>query len=242
VNLQQIQDEAGRLLSDANHGRWGLDVLTLRANQAQTEIQGYTNAIKTLENIPSVAGTTSYSPNSNTMDIIRIYKVLVSGEVKPFIGINREELDLKYPNWRQWQSGEPLLWVWDATSGTFFCVPTPDTSISSFTIYESRDPSDLVNSTDIPFDSNNQMIPYHYAIVHWIVAQCWMDDGTPEALAKSRFHKSGDIQKPGQYELQLKRIMATFDTPEDVLSQIIYQPQGGRIGTWGTPSKAYPLG
>jgi len=78
------------------------------------------------------------------------------------------------------------------------------------------------------------------AIVHWVVAQCWMDDGTPEALGKSKFHRSGSIIKPGAYEDEIMRINDEFDNPK-LPRQIKYQKQGGRLGSWA-PSKTNPLG
>jgi len=68
-----------------------------------------------------------------------------------------------------------------------------------------------------------------------------MDDGTPEALAKARFHKSGSMLHPGEYEKQLGRIMAEFDSPDIIQSQVLWKPEGGRAGGWGFPSKSNPL-
>ena len=245
MNLSELQEEAGRLLADANHSRWSTDVLTLRLNQAQKEVQGYTNAVKTSESLTPVAGVSTLSLNSNTMDIVRSVITRTNGDVVPFIGISYFELETKYPNWKQWAPGEPKLWWYNATTQELNLVPVPDSNnaiTNGITVWGSRVPEDMSNSTDLPFDSNNQMIPFHMAIVHWTVSQCWMDDGTPESLGKAKFHKSGDISKPGQYELQLKRLMEKFDAPENIGNQITFIPEGGRIGFWGTPSKSFPLG
>lgn len=242
--LSEIWAECGRLLNDPNNQRWTTDVLTFRANLAQTEIQGYTDAVKTAENLTPTAGTGTISVNSNTMDIVRANKTTVDGSIKPLKAINREELDFRYPDWRQWQPGEPQFYFYDATNQQIALVPAPDANnaiTNGIGLWESRKPADLSNSYDIPFDSNSQMIPYHPAICHWIVAQCWMDDGTPEALGKAKFHKSGSMLHPGEYEKQLGRIMAEFDVAEDVQTQILWQPEGGRAGGWGFPSKSMPL-
>ncbi len=244
MNLSQIWAECGRLLNDPNNQRWTTDVLTTRANLAQVEIQGYTNAVKTTESLTPVAGTRTISVNASTMDIVRASKTQFNGAIKPFTGISREELDFRYPDWQQWTQGEPLYWFYDATNQQLNLVPTPDATnaiTNGITAWESRKPADLVNSTDIPFDSNNQMIPYHIAICYWVVAECWMDDGTPEALAKSTFFKTGNMLRPGQYEYELGRIMAEFDVPEDVQGQLLWRPEGGRVGTWALPNKANPL-
>ncbi len=242
--LSDIWAEAGRLLNDPFNTRWTTDVITARANFAQTEIQGLTNAVKTPETLTPVAGVRTISLNAGTMDIVRATKTLFNGAIRPFNGINVQELDFRYPDWQQWENGEPQFWYYDATNQQINLVPKPDATnaiTNGITAWESRKPAALVNSTDVPFDSNNQMIPYHIAIVYWVVAECWMDDGTPEALGKSKFFKSGQMLKPGQYEMEIGRIMSEFDIAEAIPEQILWQPEGGRNGAWWVPSKGNPL-
>lgn len=242
--LSAIWAEAGRLLNDPLNQRWTTDVLTARANIGQVKIQGYTNAVKTPETLTAVASIATVSLNANTMNIVRATKTLFNGSIKPFNGITREELDFRYPDWKQWQPGEPMFWFYDATNQQINLVPIPDATnaiTNGLTVWESRKPADLVNSTDIPFDSNNQMLPYHICLVYWIVAECWADDGTPEALGKAKFFMSGSMLRPGKYEEEIGRILEEFDVPEVIPEQILWQPQGGRTGSWGFPNKSNPL-
>lgn len=241
MNLSQIQAECSRLLGDKIQDRWPVDVLTTRINIAQQVIQGYTDAIKTSESVVVSSGTAIYGLNASTMDIIRIYKVYTDGTLRPLSGKSREELDFQFPDWLQWTPGEPMWFSYDATNQQITLAPTPDTSVTSLLVYESRKPADLVNPTDVPFDSNNQMIPYHITICHWVVAQCFEDDGTPEALGKAKFHRSGDMLKPGQFENNLGRIMAEFDVPEAIPARVLWAPQGGRLGYNVWPQKSYPF-
>ena len=241
MNLSSLQAECGRLLGDPQNSRWTTDILTTRINIAQQVIQGYSDAVKTSETIALVASTASYGLNANTMDIIRIYKVFSDGSLRPLQGVTREQLDFLYPDWNQWQAGEPVYFIYDATSQQITLAPTPNSSISSLVVYESRKPADLVNSTDIPFDSNNQMIPYHIAICHWVTAQCFEDDGTNEALVKAKFHRSGSMTSPGEFEKNLGRIMAEFDVPESIPSRVMFRPQGGRLGYSTWPQKSNPF-
>jgi len=245
MNLSGLQAECGRLLSDPNNQRWSLATLTTRINLAQTEIQGYTSAVKTSETLTPVANQRTLGLNANTMGIVRATKTLSDGTtIKPFNGITREELEFIDPNWQQWTAGEPMYWFYDATNQQVNLAPAPDSNnaiANGMTFWESRQPAALVNTTDLPFDSNNQMVPYHYTIVHWVVAHCFMDDGTPEALQKANYHYSGKMLAPGKYELQLGRIMAEFDVPEAVPEHILWQQQGGRVGVWNIPSKSVPL-
>lgn len=244
MNLSELQAEIGRLLNDPSNQRWSATLITARVNIAQTEIQGFTNAVKTSEAKTPVAGTTQQDINTNVMDIIRATKTRTNGDVIPFIGKTVQELDFLYPNWRQWDFGEPLFWYYQASNQTINYVPGIDATnaiTDGITLWESRKPADISDPASIPFDNNNQMVPYHMSIVHWVVAQCWMDDGVPESLGKAKFHKSGDMMHPGQYELQLARIIATFDVPESAQSHIMFRPQGARIGGTFIPSKSFPF-
>jgi hypothetical protein len=241
MNLSEIWAESGRLLNDPTNTRWTTDVLTIRANMAQTEIQGLTSAVKTTENLTTAA---TISLNSSTMNVLRAFITWADSSVHPIDQMTIEELMFRYPNYLQWSASTPRLYVYDATAQTVSLYPSPSSDLlisNGFSVVEIRKPSDLSASTDIPFESNNQMVPYHMAIVHWVVAQCWMDDGTPEALAKARFHKSGNMLHPGEYEKQIGRIISEFDATEDIQQQVLWKPEGGRAGGWGFPSKSNPL-
>lgn len=246
MNLSELQAEIGRLLNDPLNQRWSTSVLTARINEAQTIVNGYTNAVKTLETLSPTASTSAVSLNANTMDIYRVDMQRTNGDIFVLEGISRETLDFDYPNWMNLDPGEPRVWWYSASDQTINLIPAPDSSnaiSSGLRVWEIRKPASVGTSTDIPFDSNNQMVPYHMAIVHWVVAQCWMDDGTPEALAKARFHKSGvmDQRGAGQFEQQVMRIISKFDRPETVPEQINWRPTGGRVGAANYPTKGNPF-
>jgi hypothetical protein len=245
VNLGQIWAECGRLLNDPNNDKWSQSVLTFRANQAQTIVQNYTKAVKTKETLTPTANNPEVSVDSDTLDILRVVLTLSNGHKKVLNGINREELDFRFSNWQDWDAGEPEMYWFDATNGKINLVRAPDSAnatTSGLAVWEVLKPADVSVSTDTPFDSNTPMIPYHLSIVHWTVAQCWMDDGTPEALAKARFHRSGSLDRPGEFEKEIMRIRKDFDVPTDVPSHIMWRPQGGRLAKWGKISKSNPLG
>lgn len=244
MNLGEIKAECGRLLNDPNNDRWSGETITGRANQIQTEIQALTNAIKTENPLTPTEGQSAVTIDSSAMNVVRVRITNSSGEIKPLVGKTQEELDFLFSNWKQWDNGEPEYWYLDATLGTVNLVPPPNSSYaisSGLSVWEVRKPTDLSDDTDVPFDSNDGMIPFHMTIVHGVVALCWMDDGTPEALAKASFHRSNNMERPGQFENQLKIIKSTFDAPTNFQSRIMTRPQGGRLGRWSKPSKAYPF-
>ena len=103
--LSELQAEIGRLLNDPFNDKWSPAVLLSRINKAQTEIQGYTNAVKTQESLTPVAGQSFLTINANAMNVVRASKTLWDGSVRPFNGITREELDFRYPDCHCCQSG-----------------------------------------------------------------------------------------------------------------------------------------
>lgn len=247
MDRSALEAEIGRLLNDVNHDIWSTSVLDSRIDLAQTEINGYANAVKTKETLTPTASTAEVTVSALTIDIVRIRLTLPNGDKYPLEGMTRDELDFRYPNWENWSPGLPVAWFFDASNRNVILVPPPDTAhaiSNALDVWEVRQPASLDDSTDVPFDNTSLMVPYHMAIVHWVVAQCWMDRGDPESLAKAKFHKSGILTGPGagQYEYQLMRIIEKFDRPEDIPIRVQWKPQGGRIGGWNVRSKSSPLG
>jgi hypothetical protein len=153
-------------------------------------------------------------------------------------------LDFQDPNWRNRDTDEPLAYTWDGTNQQLILVPAPSSEwaqTDGLEVWEVQKPADLDDSADVPFASNNAMIPYHLAIVYWVVAQCWIDDGTPEALGKSKFHRSDDFSRPGKFENEIQKLWKKFDTPKDIPARILWKPEGGRLGT-RAQAKSNPLG
>lgn len=245
MNLEGIWAECGRLLNDPNNDRWSQSVLTTRANEAQTIVQALTKAVKVKETLTPTADTQEVTVDTATIDILRVVLTLPDGNKKPIEGISREELDYRYPNWENMDPAEPSVYFFDASNAQLNLVPKPSSTYalaSSLAVWEVRKPADLSASTDIPFDSNVPMTPYHLSICHWVVAQCWMDDATPEALQKSKFHKSGMLERPGEFEKQIILIRSDFDNPTDIPARILWKPQGGRLGRTNRLSKSNPMG
>lgn len=243
MTLQYIWNECGRLLNDPNNQRWSTTILTERANKAQTIIQGYTKAIKTSETLTATANQQTVALNANTMDVNRVIITRANGDRFPLDGTTVDDLDEDYPTWRNLSAGEPKTWFYDGVGQTLNLVPKPDSNnvvASGLEVEEIRSTTDMSASTDVPFDSNAEMKPYEDAIVAYVVSKCWADDGTPDALGKSKFFRSGSMSKPGEFEKELMRIYGQFNNPR-VPSHIHFEKQGGRLSGWG-PNKANPLG
>lgn len=244
MNQSEIWAEEGRLLSDPNNDRWSTSVLQARNNEAQTIVQSYTKAVKTSETLTPTADTSQVTINTATLDIMRVTLTLPTGSIKIIDGLSREELDYRYPDWENWDPGEPQIYWFDGSNAQINLVPAPSAAYAradALKVWEVRKPADMTAGTDTPFDASVPMEPYHLAVVHWTVAQCWLDDGTPESLAKSKFHRSGSLERPGEFEKQILRVRQDFDNPVDIPARILWRPQGGRLGRGGMPSKSYPF-
>lgn len=244
MEVSDFYSEIGRLLNDPNNTRWTQDVLLKRMNRSQSNVLILTSSVKTLELLTPVAATPTVQLDTDVIDIIRVYIQRTNGDWIKLKGKFLDQLDYEEPNWQQIDDGEPRLYWWDGTNQQINLVPAPDSAnaiSSGLKVWEIQKPADMVNTTDVPFGSNAAIIPYHTAIVHDVVATCWQDDGTPEALSKSRFHRSGMMDKPGEFEREIKKLNAKFDAPEDIPARILWRPQGGRIGSTGT-TKDNPFG
>lgn len=242
MQLSELQDEVGRLIGDPNHDRWSVSVLNTRINQAQTAILGYSNAVKTLETLTPTASVATVSVDADTMDLIRVDIKRTDNSWVKLRGYLRDQLDFEFPNWQQLTTGEPLAYWWDGTNQKINLVPAPDAAnaiTNGLRAWEVRMPAALSSASDVPFDSNVAMIPYHMAIAYYAASHCIMDDNTDEAMKKSRFHRSGLMDRPGNFERELKRIISRFDTPEDIPARILWRPQGGRGGNYRIDRKAF---
>lgn len=246
MDVADLYAEIGRLLGDPNNDTWSQAILLERMNLAQTKVLSYTNAVKTRESLTPVAGTATVQLDTDVIDIIRVDIQRADGSWKKLRGYLRDQLDFENPDWQQIDNGKPQCYWWDGTNQQINLVPAPDSAnaiASGLRVWEVQKPADMDDSSDVPFGSNTAMIPYHLAIAHWVVAQCFMDTGTPEALAKSKFHRSGLMAAPGCFEIEIKTINAKFDAPEDIPARILWAPEGGRASQAGLgTSKGNPFG
>lgn len=244
MNVSSMYAEIGRLLNDANNDRWSQSVLLTRMNLATTRILALTNAVKTKETLTATANTAAVQLATSVLDVIRVDINRTNGDWVKLRGFTRDQIDFEDPGWQQRTAGEPLGYWWDGTNQQLNLIPVPDAAnaiASGLRVWEIQIPTDLANTNDVPFGSNTAMVPYHMAIVHYVVAQCWMDDGTPEGLSKSKFHRSDDFGHPGKFESEIKMIWKKFDAPEDIPNKILWRPEGGRASKIGVASKSNPL-
>lgn len=250
MNQTEIVSEVQRLLNDAGASRWTETTIIPRVNAAQIEVQKYAKAQKTTQTYTPTASNPNVAINANVIDIVRATYTLSDGTIKTektgFKPTSRQLLDFNRPRWQNEDPGEPTEWFLDASNQNIVLVPAPDSAsiiADCVTLIEVRQPTALtVGGSAVPFDSSNLMVPFHRALIYWAVAECLLDDKTPDALKMSIFYRSNDRQRPGQFEKEIKMILGLFDVPEVMPAQIQFQPQGGRISGYTTLNqKANPL-
>lgn len=244
MQRSEIDEQVGRLLGDPNHTRWTTDVIHAREELAQQEIQALTNAVKTVETLTPTANTAEVTVDSGTLDILRVTLTESDGTINVIDGRTREDLDFYEPTWPNLTADKPKTYYFDASNRNVVLVPPPSSTYAvsnALKVWEVRIPTAMTGDTSVPFDNTLLMKAYHMAIVHWTVAICFMDNGDQESLAKSKFHKTNDMNNPGEYEKVLKLINAKFDSPADIPARVMWYPQGGRRNMVGRPSKSAPL-
>lgn len=245
MERSDLDAEIGRLLSDPSHTRWSTDILHTRLEFAQQDVQINTNAVKTVETLTPTDDTAEVTVDSDTLDILRVTLTESDGTVNVLEGRSREDLDFYRPDWANLDPAKPETWFFDASNAQIVLVPAPSSTYAitnALKVWEVRIPAALSSDSSVPFDASALMKAYHMSLVYWVVAQCLMDDGTPEALQKARFYRSNDINSAGEYEKELKKINKKFDSPADIPERIKWYPQGGRISGNSRPNKDYPLG
>lgn len=245
MDRSALDEQCGRFLGDPSHSRWTTDVLHTRYELSQQKIQALTGAVKTTETLTPTANTAEVQVNADTLDIVRVTLTESDGTINVIEGRTREDLDFYEPTWPNLDSGKPVTFYFDASNQNLILVPPPSSTYAitnALKVWEVRIPTALTTDSSVPFNANNLMRAYHMAIVHDTVATCFIDNGDPESLGKSKFHRTNDMDNPGEFEKYLRMINAKFDNPSDIPARVMWYPQGGRRWNLKAFSKADPLG
>lgn len=244
MDRSDLETEIGRLLADTSHRRWSTTKLRDRIEHAQQQVQALTNAVKTKSTYTVTADTKEVTIGTSVIDVIRVTLTESDGDVNILAGRSRNDWDFYVPNWENEDAGKPKEYAFDASNSQLILRPKPSSDYvvtDGLTVREIVIPTALSGDSSEPFEANAAMQAYSMSIVHWVVAQCFMDDGSPESLAKARFHRTNNMDNPGEFEKWIKLINAKFDSPTSIPARLMWYPQGARRGGKRAPSKSYPL-
>lgn len=252
MQRSDLEAEISRLLGDPNNTRWSTSVIDSTLDAAEIDVQKWTNAIKQSNSYTPTASSPYVIVNTKLLDVLTANFVLADGTIKGpkkgFNPISRWDLDFNRPNWQNESPGEPVLWTFDASNDRVILVPAPDSSnanANALRLLEVATPTTPISqgtSTSVPFDANALMVPYHRALIYYVVGERLKDNNDTDSLTKAKFFKSNDLQAPGEYEREIKQILMKFDVPEAIPAGVKYQPTGGRISGGGMNQKSNPLG
>lgn len=252
MQRSDLESEVSRFLGDPSQTRWSTTIIDSRLDAASIDVQKYAKAVKTTATYTPTANQSTVTVSTAIIDILNGTYTLPNGTIKSanrgFNPINRYQLDMDRPNWRNESAGEPVLWTFDASNDQVILIPKPDAanvSSNALTLTEVRQPANTLSAgtaSTVPFDANSLMVPFHRAIIYWAVAECLRDNQDTDSLSKAKNFRSDNRQAPGLYESELKQIMALYDVPEVQPANVRFQPTGGRLGSPGQLTKSNPLG
>lgn len=239
-----LENEIARALNDLNNTRWTLAIIDSRLEFAQQDVQIVTDAVKSTETLTPTSNTATIALSTSLLDVLAVTLTDSSGNVTPLHGFTKEELFVRRPLWPNETPGQPDSYYVDFTTNTLYLVPAPSAQwaiANAIIVTEVQIPAAMTGDTSVPFGANSLMIPYHKALKYWVVAECLLDNNDQESLQKAQFYRSGNLDRPGEYEKVIKEILSRFDKPTDARPRILWRPQGGRLGGWPV-SKSSPLG
>jgi hypothetical protein len=116
VIQSELWAEEGRLLNDPNNERWTTSGAASAQQPGANRRSGLHQRRQDNRNPdPDRRGPRSDGRLGHLGHHARSDHVAV-GQKKIIEGINREELDYRYPNWENWTSGEPSLYWFDGSN------------------------------------------------------------------------------------------------------------------------------
>lgn len=244
MNRQQLEQETARLLNDINNTRWSLATIDTRLEFAQQDVQIQTNALKGSQIVTPTANTAAVTINSDILDILSVTLTDSAGNVFPLKGVTKEELYVRRPLWLQEAAGQPDSYWPNFTDSVINLVPAPSSQwaiTNAITVVEVEPPNAMTGNSSIPLSGNSALVPFHIGLCYWVAAECLMDNSDSESLQKAQYYRTGMLEKPGEYEKIIMKILTHFDKPTDARARILWRPSGGRLGGWPV-SKSSPLG
>lgn len=217
MNLSQITSETRRLVRDTSGEsslqRWTDAILLERINQVQEEMAAFTGMLESQVDIAIVSGTSEYAFTSVVMAIKKAYYLDDNSVYIPLRKATITELDMIDPAWRDVTGAPSRYYIRDNYIGLY---PEPDVSRTAGLRLEIVNrPTDLVNSGDIPFNSEYQFYFAHEGICFGTARLCMMDENKMDAVnmfESKYFNVIKEIQKQMSSENIDVRIPNVYET------------------------------
>ena len=183
LNLGELRGQIRDKLGDTYDKKFSLDYtdseLNEKINIAQREISRM-DCIQRRYFIDTTTNTATYVLPAT---IVKIYAAhyeekASTGTYKKLDFTNVKKLDEDYANWENTKGGTPLEWyqlflsTWNKNEIQIGLYPPPsgtEAGNNKLRVDFSEQPQDLASDTDVPFNDNQRLYPYHSAII-WGVA------------------------------------------------------------------------
>jgi hypothetical protein len=159
--------------------RYSDAVLLAYVNEAQRVIINATWASSDSSTQAAVSGTGTYAYPS---EAIHVWRVTYAGANLPELDFRWKDVDTQNNAWET-TTGTPEAFVRDRSEpGTIRLSPVPSASGSEVKLFYFQRVPDLASDTDVPFDSDDRLYPYHDLIVYHVSARIFMSENrTAEA-------------------------------------------------------------
>jgi len=173
TNNTGILEEILRSLKQPAGGHWPTTDLLRRANIVMRKICQDSECLRMIDTSnTSVSGTAEYSKPTGCQRLVGV----AYGNIRIF-GILKAELDMNdYPSGQAWQTltGTPARYIDKPTS--IQIVPYPNDTGTTIQMEYIAQPTELINTTDIPFNAQNNLYSFHDLIVAGVVYRCLLED------------------------------------------------------------------
>ena len=200
--------------------RWSDDILNKRINIVQEEIASLTKCIVNRStNVALIANQREYILPDDALNIIRV-AFWITGSTASHKSLEWRSiggLDNEMPFWETLAGGIPLKYY---QRGKYIgLVPPPSSSYAATgnlkIDYVAR-PQPLSNDSDIPFNSDPYLYPYHKLIVLGVAIMCFTDDGNANmtAIIENKYYTLlNRMIEDVNYQPDKKQNMILFSIP-----------------------------
>jgi hypothetical protein len=192
--LEDIRIQTADNSPDISNRERGDDVLIRRINYIQDEIASETRCCIGRISTGSVSGQREYRYPDNVVSPIRISYYIFWSTPPAYKTLDYYPGGLSglYNDLSSWESVPTGLPTEYYERGDYFGLkPTPALTYSTtyaIQIDYYKKPVELSSSTDIPFDGNRLLVPYHKLLVMGVVIMCLKEDGDSAAALQTEYY------------------------------------------------------
>lgn len=188
LNVSEMRNIIRKNMRDtsATNPRYSNATILDLMNEGQAEVNNQTMLSNTVTTYVLSPMTSYYVLPSDFMMSNETYFKKQSGETIKLKEVNQNELYQSKPDWDR-VKGEPVqFWVSDSTYSTTVStaprrvsyIPVPNNlSTGTITMWYFSQLNNLNNDSDIPFNGQYELLPYHYTLIYYVTMRLKIIDG-----------------------------------------------------------------